>query len=61
MASEFFDWVKDVEETYKYLIEKAKDKNQEEIEEFRIQQEELMKLVIRKKKKIIQDALGSFS
>lgn len=59
--NDVLDWVKDIEETYKYLVEKAEDENQEEIKKYRSEQEEELNEIILKKQKIINDALNTSS
>ncbi len=58
---EIFDWVKDIEETYKYLIDNAKAENIKEIQRFRTQQEKLMDTIIKRKQELINSMLTKVS
>lgn len=55
------DWVKDIEETYKYLVEKAEEENQAEIKKYRSAQEEQLNEIILKKQEVINEALSTSS
>lgn len=54
---EIFDWVQDIEETYKFLIEKAKEENLEDIQKFKAQEEKLIDIKIKKKQNFVDSNL----
>lgn len=54
---EIFDWVHDIEETYKFLIERAKEENLENIQKFKTHQEKLLDAKIKKKRKFVDSNL----
>ncbi len=54
---EIFDWVHDIEETYKFLIEKAKEENLENIQKFKTHQEKLIDIKIKKKRNFVDSNL----
>lgn len=54
---EIFDWVHDIEETYKFLIERAKEENLENIQKFKTYQEKLIDVKIKKKQKFVDSNL----
>lgn len=58
---DIFDWVKDIEETYKFLIDKAKEQNQVDIEEYKKEQEEIMEDIIKDKQELITYAMNTLS
>ncbi|MFX1257974.1 MAG: hypothetical protein ACFFAN_08950 [Promethearchaeota archaeon] len=58
---DIFDWVKDVEETYKYLIEKAREENLADLQDYTTQQEKLMEEILNEKQEIVTYAFKAFS
>lgn len=54
---EIFDWVQDIEETYKFLIEKAKEENLADIQKFKAQEEKLIDVKIKKKQNFVDSNL----
>ena len=57
---EFFDLVEDIEETYKFLKEKAEEENSNDIEKFKKQQEKNLDNITMKKQEFIQLISKSF-
>ena len=58
---DIFDWVKDLEETYKYLIEDTKKVRLTDLESFQEQQGMIFKNTIKKKQKIIDNTLDDLT
>ncbi|MFX1278768.1 MAG: hypothetical protein ACFFA3_05075 [Promethearchaeota archaeon] len=56
---EIFEWVKEIENIYKDLIDKAKSLNLTELEDLRIEQEKYMENRIENNNKIVESALNS--
>lgn len=54
---DIFDWVQDIEETYKFLIEKAKEENLADIQKFKAQEEKLIDFKIKKKRNFVDSNL----
>lgn len=54
---EIFNWMKDIEKVYDDLINKAKEANLKEIEEFRGSQEKTLGELFDRKKKLVNDTL----
>jgi len=54
---EIFDWVQDIEETYKFLIEKAKEEHLVDIQKFKAQEEKLIDVKIKKKQNFVDSNL----
>jgi F0F1-type ATP synthase membrane subunit b/b' len=58
---DIFDWVKDIEETYKYLIEKAKDESLKVTQDYKVQQEKELENTIKTKQRLIDSTLATLS
>lgn len=56
-----FDWVKDIEETYKFLTEKAKDDSLIEIRNYKKQQEMVLEELFDKKQEFVNLSLKTLS
>ena len=59
--TDIFDWVKDIEETYKYLIEDTKKVRLTDLESFQEQQGMIFKNIIKKKQQIIDNTLDDLT
>jgi molecular chaperone GrpE (heat shock protein) len=57
---ENFEWVEDIEETYKYLIEKANEENLRDLQAYKDQQDKKMKYIIMKKREFVNLANKNF-
>ncbi|TFF87781.1 MAG: hypothetical protein EU549_04145 [Promethearchaeota archaeon] len=56
-----FDYVEDIEETYKFLINKAKERNEKQIKSIRTDEEEKMNKTLQKKKEYVDYVLNDIS
>jgi F0F1-type ATP synthase membrane subunit b/b' len=56
-----FDYVEDIEQTYKFLISKAKERNEEQIKAIRTDEEEKMNNTLQKKNEYIDYVLNDIS
>ena len=58
---EIFKWAKEIEKIYVELIEKSKKENLDEIQSFRIEQEQILEDSFEKKQNLVKDALQALS
>jgi hypothetical protein len=56
-----FEWMKDIEKVYNDLIEKAKEENLIEIQNFRKEQEKILEVYLQKKQNIVKNILSSLN
>ena len=56
---DIFDWVKDIEETYRFLIDNANNELSKEIRDFESEKKKILEVSLNSKQSIIDNALST--